>query len=415
MSDPKDSKQAWDDLVQRIRGAGAAVETYLPSPLRTAVDRSLQFSDLFIPATSHLSRDSVPVFLRLASPTVNHILLQKTKSQDQFIYDIKQPVYLDFRMTNDYPDIDRLYCQAEREQWAIEDASLFNWSTKIDLENHEKALIPEELLPVYGHAVFKKLNRKEKANLCHHFVAWMLSQFYYGEIGAQAIASQLAHMVPWQNAREMADSQAYDEARHVRVFRKYLRETLQFSLGIDPNLAVLLESLVESPEWDIKFLGMQILIEGLALGSFGTLRQVTREPLLKQMLTYVIKDEARHVAFGIKILQKYYHDELTAPERRLREELAAEFAWLMYNRFLGEDLRQQFFPQIKRREWNKIVSSSTMMEKYRQNVFRRIVPDLNKIGLLRDKSRRRYEEMGILKFADDVATDELNDAEIILR
>src|SRR5206468_8709620 len=140
-----------------------------------------------------------------------------------------------------------------------------------------------------------------------------------------------------------------------------------------------------------------IMIEGLALGAFGTLLEVVREPMLEELLRYVIADEARHVQFGVLALREMNRRELTARERRDREDWAFELTLLLRNRFLAHEIHDEFYGHLmSRAAWNKLVRESALMELFRKTMFRRIVPNLRKIGLLTERVRPRYEALGLL-------------------
>src|SRR5207249_11862023 len=128
-----------------------------------------------------------------------------------------------------------------------------------------------------------------------------------------------------------------DEARHVEVFHRYLDEKLSGHYPINAHLKALLDDIISDSRWDMTYLGMQIMVEGLALAAFGFIHQMTTEPLLKKLLRYVMADEARHVAFGVLSLKEYY-GELSATELRERQEFAFEAAVRMRDRFLQQEV-----------------------------------------------------------------------------
>ena len=135
---------------------------------------------------------------------------------------------------------------------------------------------------------------------------WMLSQFIHGEQGALLCTAKIVETVPWIDAKYYAATQVMDEARHVEVFSRYLDEKLSGHYPINAHLGLLLDEIIGDSRWDMTYLGMQIMVEGLALAAFGFIHATTTEPLLKQLLRYVMADEARHVAFGVLSLQEYY-------------------------------------------------------------------------------------------------------------
>src|SRR6185369_16500354 len=138
--------------------------------------------------------------------------------------------------------------------------------------------------------------------------SWMLSQFLHGEQGALLAAAQLTTAVPDMDSKYYVATQVVDEARHVEVYDRYLHEKIGFSYPISPHLKTLLDLILKDSRWDMKLLGMQIMVEGLALAAFGIIRQQTSEPLLGKLTHYVMLDEARHVAYGVLALRHYYDD-----------------------------------------------------------------------------------------------------------
>src|ERR1700724_2832607 len=153
----------------------------------------------------------------------------------------------------------------------------------------------------------------------------LLSQFMHGEQGALLCTARIVETVPWVDAKYYAATQVMDEARHVEVFARYLDEKLLHQHRINENLKGILDDILSDSRWDIAYLGMQIMVEGLALAAFGLMQQITTEPLLKKLLRYVMSDEARHVAFGVLSLQEFY-TQLSGPEIRERQEFAFEAA-----------------------------------------------------------------------------------------
>ena len=156
-----------------------------------------------------------------------------------------------------------------------------------------------------NHPVYSKMNKETKLEFLTDLNSWALSQFLHGEQGALLVASQLASCAPTFNAKLYAASQTFDEARHVEAFNKYLQQRLKRSWPIGRALKGLLDKILTDPRWDLKFIGMQVVIEGLALAAFNAAKEATNDPVYKQMLEYIIRDEARHVTFGINYLKDF--------------------------------------------------------------------------------------------------------------
>jgi len=292
-----------------------------------------------------------------------------------------------------------LYEKAKREQW--NGSTQLAWDTDVD---PERGILPEELNPLHEYEPYRKLDEKQKIRLRHGQVALQLSQFLHGEQGALIVASQLVGGVPWMDAKYYAGTQTVDEARHVEVFARYLNDKLEWEWPINASLRELLDATISDSRWDFKYLGMQIIIEGLAMAAFGNLYQIAQEPLLKDLLKYVMKDESRHVAFGVLSLRGWY-DDLPANERRDREDFVIYACELMRDRLIGSDIADLM-------GWNaddvrKHVLESPALQLFRRMLFARIVPNLKKLGMLTPRVREAFDRLGILQF-EDYDSDEMD-------
>src|SRR5690606_6045733 len=207
------------------------------------------------------------------------------------------------------PQLEKLYEKAKTSMWNGE--TDLPWETEVDQEavvmaNQEAmGMGPGALeFDVVG-TPFEKWSDGEWLQMGVESQNWMLSQFMHGEQGALLCTAKIVETVPWIDAKYYAATQVMDEARHVEVFAKYLDTKLSGHYPLNAHLGLLLDDIINDSRWDMTYLGMQIMVEGLALAAFGYLHMLTPEPLLKQMLRYVMSDEARHVAFGVLSLKEY--------------------------------------------------------------------------------------------------------------
>ena len=184
--------------------------------------------------------------------------------------------------------------------------------------------------------MWDKLTDDERGNVRRHMVAWQFSQFLHGEQGALICTAKIVQTVPDIDSKYYAATQVMDEARHVETYSRYL-DKIETAYPINANLKSLLDDVLSDSRWDMTYLGMQVLIEGLALAAFGLIRNTTGDPLGKAVNAYVMQDEARHVMFGRLALRDYY-PQLTQAERDDREEFCADACYRMRDRFLGEEL-----------------------------------------------------------------------------
>jgi hypothetical protein len=238
---------------------------------------------------------------------------------------------------------------------------------------------------------------------------WTLSQFMHGEQGALLCTAQIVETVPWIDAKYYASTQVMDEARHVEVFSRYLDTKLSGHYPINTHLRMLLDDIIADSRWDMTYLGMQVMVEGLALAAFGFMHQMSTEPLLKKLLRYVMADEARHVAFGVLSLQEYYA-ELSAAEIRERQEFAFEAAVRMRDRFLQQEVWERMGVDVRAMVRLQLEHEGDKNEDpFQQLLFSKIVPNCKKLGLL-DRNdgwlRTKFGEMNVIQFEDWADTGE---------
>ena len=298
------------------------------------------------------------------------------------------------------PQLRKLYEKAKTGQW--NGTTDLPWDVEVDLEkvvaddvtanNLNRDLYIEGPLAKWGDKEWLAFNCDQRR--------WMLSQFLHGEQGALLCTAKIVETVPWYDAKLYASTQVMDEARHVEVFNRYIEEKLDGGFQVNAHLRMLLDDIVNDSRWDMTYLGMQIMVEGLALAAFGFMHQLTQEPLLRQMLRYVMSDEARHVAFGVLSLKEVY-DEMTDAELRDRQEFAFEAAIRMRDRFMSQEVWERH--GVPPKEIVPIILQDETRGMFQQMLFSKIVPNCKKLGLL-DRNdawlRRRFEEMNVIQFED---------------
>jgi hypothetical protein len=306
------------------------------------------------------------------------------------------------------PALGKLYEKAKKAQWNAQ--TDLPWETPVDQE--EVAINNAIQAGGFGQGVdltgtsLEKWGDKEWLHFAVESQNWTLSQFMHGEQGALLCTAKIVETVPWIDAKYYASTQVMDEARHVEVFAKYLDEKLSGHYPINAHLRLLLDDIVQDSRWDMTYLGMQIMVEGLALAAFGFLHQLTTEPLLKQLLRYVMGDEARHVAFGVLSLQEYY-SQLSAAELQERQEFAFEAAVRMRDRFLQQEVWERLGIPVK--EAVTLTMQAPERALFQQMLFSKIVPNCKKLGLLDAADgllRKRFTELGVIAFEDWADTGE---------
>ncbi len=226
---------------------------------------------------------------------------------------------------------------------------------------------------------------------------FMLSQFLHGEQGALVATAKVVQQVPWEEAKFYAANQVADEARHVEAYHRYLTEKLGVSYEVHPSLGVLLDDIMSDSRWDITFLGMQIMVEGLALSAFGMMRfMMPGEPLILDITDRIMADESRHVAFGVLSLEGLYTKELSDSELREREDFVIEATHLMRERLLMTPVLERLGMDLD--VWSPWMEQTPFMRGFRQMLFSKIVPNLKRLGLLTPRVRTAYEKLDLLRF-----------------
>ncbi len=286
-----------------------------------------------------------------------------------------------------------LYQRGKDKQWDA--TKRIDWDIPVNPSNIMEQ--GDEFNPIYGSRQWDKLSQGERDELGLHLSSWLFSQFLHGEQGALTVAARIVETVPDLDSKFYAATQVMDEARHVELFARFVRDKIGVHYPINDDLATLLSEALADGRWDYPYLGMQVLIEGLALAAFGVHRDISQNPLVTQLLAYVMQDEARHVAFGRLALRDYYA-QLTSAEREEREEFLIEGCYLMNNRFRAQEVWERLDFDVA--ECMEFTEHSPVQQAFRSLLFTRIVPCVRDIGLWGPKVRHAFTDLGVLGAAD---------------
>lgn len=285
-----------------------------------------------------------------------------------------------------------LYEKGKKQQWDAADR--IDWSLDLDPEN--PMVLDDNNIPIYGSHVWNRMTEKERRQLRHHQQASQISQFLHGEQGALMACAKIVQTVPDLDAKFYAATQVMDEARHVEAYRRLLHDKFELAYPINSGLATLLEQAMTDSRWDMTYLAVQVLIEGLALAAFQRLRDGAKNPLAASINAYVMQDEARHVAFGRLALRDYY-PQLSDKEREEREEFVVDACWHMRERFNQMDVWNRL--GLPAQECIEILDKSESMKMFRGRLFSRIVPTVRDIGLWGPRVQQAFAAMDAMQFA----------------
>src|SRR5579885_1692212 len=303
-----------------------------------------------------------------------------------------------------YPQMDRLYENAKRDQWNV--STTINWDRPI-----EREVIDMSMMPMFQTDLYKSLSQDRKDQLMRKFAAWRLSQFLHGEQGALMVCGQLVEAAPDLDAKMCAAAQVMDEARHVEAFRKYITKLDT----IDPTLDRLLCAVIEHDRWEPKYVGMQIVAEGLAIAAFRFMQRETKDELLKEMLEYIMKDESRHVGFGMLALREAVR-KLGGQDKKDLEEFAFSACDMMVTKIVdgkpkdgflsgtsdfeeaGISMRDVEDEMQRNPDWAK--AEAEMDKQFNSFLFvDTIIPCLRQLGLINERTEPWYTQLGVMQLA----------------
>ena len=317
--------------------------------------------------------------------------------QDVEFIDVPQNVSYNWAYDAPRHRLSRLYENAKRDQW--NGSERLDWSIDVD---PERGLLPDEAIGIFGTPIWESLDEKQIRRLRHEAVTWQLCQFLHGEQGALLATAQIVDTVPWYEAKQYGATQVMDEARHVEVYRRFVQEKLCHEYDVNPELKTLLDQILTDSRWDMKFLGMQIIVEGLALAAFATIRATAKNELLRDLTSYVIEDESRHVAFGVLALREFCLD-LPEKDRLEREDFVYEACVLMRDRISNREVWERMGLDVH--ACVEAEDHSELAEQFRYRLFSKIVPNVKSLGLLSQRQRERFHALGILEYEHGSTSD----------
>jgi hypothetical protein len=297
-------------------------------------------------------------------------------------------------------ELRRLYVKAAESQWVGERD--LPWEQPIDLGKLATTPVSTSV-PFERCSYWRAIPDERRFEMTRQAAAFRLSNFLHGEQGALMVASQLVSAVPHTDAKFYAATQTMDEARHVEVFARYL-DKIDGQRSIAPPLKSVLDATLATGNWMHKLVGMQIVVEGLALFSFRRMRSLTEEPLLKELLTYVSRDEARHHGYGVQYIERCVPC-LSETERAELEDFALEAAQTL----AGSQSQRGLFESFVRawadsgidvaellvciqREYGEITAGMTRTQQLGP-VTGFVLPTLKRCGLFSERVAQRYQEL----------------------
>jgi hypothetical protein len=314
---------------------------------------------------------------------------------------------------------DKIISATHDHFWDPLDKKYIDFAEKFDIENDQ--ILPDEFFPIFQTKFGEQLTAKQKVKFANESARWILSSILHGEQGALSLSASLCHILRDPGAQEYAANQTREEARHVTAFARYVQARWGKPLPVGPTLGALLTDLVLAPEVYKKIVGMQMLVEGLAMGAFATLYTKSRDPLLVRLTQLVMTDEAFHHKFG-KIWADRTIPKLTKQEQDIVEDWAAScFQTLLFNLINPEQMKSVY--ESVGIDWKaahesllEAITDDKRRERMREgtDIFRVLIKTLLKAGIITDRTKSFYSmyvDMDELKaegdhmIGDDIAEE----------
>ena len=292
------------------------------------------------------------------------------------------------------PDLHRLYENAKRDQW---NASVeIDWSQEADLE---QGFVADELIDIYGTEFWNKMNAKEQAEMNRLFSAWRLSQLMHGEHGAVLVCGQLANVLPDADTKFFMSTQVMDEARHNEFFQRYLTERVGQTYDQAETGRELFDYILADPGWYIKTIGLQLVGETFAVALFKMLADSAKDEILRYGCRLILRDEARHMAFGMLSLPEQVA-EMDANERREVEDFTVYFLRsTLSGGFPKEAYLDMGFSKAEidgirniRKERAQTSDYTLFRQLFKREIHSTLVNNLHRCGILSDTMKVKLEE-----------------------
>jgi hypothetical protein len=290
---------------------------------------------------------------------------------------------------------DKIISATHDHFWDPLDPKYIDFSAPFDLEN--EYLIPPKMNMELQTAIADRLDERQKIRLVNRNTQFSISGILHGEQGALALSASLCHILRDPGAQEYAANQTREEARHVTAFAKYIQVRWGNPVPVGSVLGNLLIEMVGSRDVWKKLVGMQMIVEGLAMGAFASFYTYANDPLLVRLCQLVMTDEAFHHKFG-KIWADRTIPKLSKDERDKVEDWAAEvFIGLLRN--LGSPDQKIALYEEFGLDWNWV--QGAMMEAFSDarirtrmqdstSIFRVLIKTLLKAGIITDRTRATY-------------------------
>jgi hypothetical protein len=318
---------------------------------------------------------------------------------------------------------DEIISLTRDHHWDPNDPAYIDFDVE-PLDVEKELIMPADFVIELQCAVKDRLDERQQIQLANESVRFSLSSILHGEQGALSLSTSLSQILRDPGAQEYATNQAREEARHVAGFSQYVQKRWGKPLACGTTLANLMNDIVLAPEVYKKLVGMQMLIEGLAMGAFATFHSKTNDATLRRLIQLVMSDEAFHHRFG-KIWADRTVPKLSAEEHEKVEDWAAKcFQTLLFN-LVNAEQKQAIYPRFGLDwQWVRGAVLEAFTDEDRRkvmrqstNIFRVLIKTLFKAGIITERTKPVYAawvDMEELRGeSDEVVGTDIADATVI--
>ncbi len=313
--------------------------------------------------------------------------------------------------------------------WDPGDPAYVDFDAPFELEND--TLMPREFFPEFNCAVTERLDEGQQIRLANELTRFSVSQILHGEQGALSLSASLCHVLLDPGAQEYAANQVREEARHVNAFSRYVERRFGTPLAVGDQLVSFMNEIILAPEVYKKLVGMQMIIEGFAMGAFATMHAKTHDPLLRRVIQLVMTDEAFHHRFG-RIWARRTVPKLSEEEHQRVEDWAERSFQSLLENIVSPEQKRSIYPSFGLEwEWVRDAVEESFTDAVRRkamsrstNAFRVLIKTLLHAGIITDRTRATYArwvdmaelvDEGERLVAEDVAEQSLGELREINR
>jgi hypothetical protein len=196
--------------------------------------------------------------------------------------------------------INALFAKAHSADWDIERD--VDWTLPVQADD---PLVDYEWMAFGSTSTFRSFPDDVKVRVTRRALGRMLNILQVGESVAQDVCAKIALRVREEDYRNHAVAQAMDEARHHLAYRRFIDKMGEDPEDIDLGTEMMFDSVLNAEDPLDLIATEQFFLESLAMEIFERLQRHARHPLLSKIITLIVRDESRHMGFGVLYVEEW--------------------------------------------------------------------------------------------------------------